>query len=84
MREFLIPAKGKEIPTARIPEPKPTALGLQISRGIYVEAAEEATFLSVEPAFGQSVYRVALGEESKSIEGLMGDHIHFRISVAPI
>src|SRR5881409_3445449 len=41
-REFLISAKRKEIHDERVPEPEPYEMGLQISRGVYSEATEEA------------------------------------------
>ena len=40
LREFLISANRKEIHNERVAEPELYEMGLQISRGVYTEAAE--------------------------------------------
>lgn len=65
LREFLISAKRKEIHDERVPEPESYGMGLQISRGIYPEATEEAHLRSAAPAFGRGVSRIGLAQGSE-------------------
>ncbi len=52
-REFLFPARNKEIHGKRIPEPGRYQMGLRILRGVYAEAQEEADFrCAASPAWG--------------------------------
>src|SRR3989454_3217900 len=59
-REFLISAKRKEIHDERVPEPEPYEMGLQISRGVYSEATEEAGIRSVTATAWGDFSRIGL------------------------
>gem|GEM_PF-3318355 len=65
LREFLISTKRKGIRNERVPEPEPYEMGLQISRGVYTEAAEEACLRGAAPAFGRDVSRIGLAQGSE-------------------
>src|SRR5437899_6100057 len=59
-REFLISAKRKEVHDERVPEPEPYEMGLQISRGVYSEATEEAGIRSVTATAWGDFSRIGL------------------------
>jgi hypothetical protein len=65
LRELLISAKRREIHNEGLPEPEPYEVGLPISRGIYIEAAEEERPWSAAKTFGRDVSRIGLAQGSE-------------------
>jgi IS5 family transposase len=80
LREFLISAKRKEIHNERVPEPESYEMGLQISRGIHTEAAEEARLRSAAPTSGRDVSRIGRAQGSEDCrrapDGRPRAHLH--------
>ena len=59
---------------------EPYEMGLQISRGVYTEAAEEARLRSAAPTFGRDVSRIGFAQGSEdrrtASDGRSRAHMH--------
>ncbi len=58
--EFLISAKRKEIHDERVSESESHEMGLQVSRGVHTEEAQEANVRNAASALGRVVSRIGL------------------------
>ena len=80
----LLSLPKKEFQNERISKFESHEMGLQISRGVYPEAAQKGDLRRIAENLGEIFRELALQRECKIVEGhLMRDHVHICLSIPP-